>query len=99
MTALFGAGAALLSTAANASPVTIDDCNAHQSVTDTTANRAAASSVRADTIESNLFRPVTNVNQAGQFGTEPLLVSAGNYGFGSCVLSKDAGQFVAAYEL
>ena len=91
MKALFGVAAALLlSTAATAAPITIDDFEALQSVTDTTADGNAVSSTSAYTIDSNLFTRMLTVNQTEHGTNGPLLASTGNIGFGSFKLSNDS---------
>ncbi|MDO9489972.1 MAG: hypothetical protein Q7J32_16475, partial [Sphingomonadaceae bacterium] len=91
MKALFGVAAALLfSTAATAAPIAIDDFNALQSVTDTTANGVAASSATAYTLDGNLFTRMLSVNQTEHGAADPLLGSTGNIGFGTFKLSNDS---------
>jgi hypothetical protein len=91
MKTLFGAAVTLLlSTAATAAPITIDDFNALQSVTDTTADGAAVSSTTAYMLDGNLFTRILTVNQTEHGTSGPFLASTGNIGFGTFKLSNDS---------
>ena len=91
MKALLGVAAVLLvSTAATAAPIAIDDFDTIQSVTDTTADGIAASSTMAYTLDGNLFTRMLSVNQTEHGTSGPLLASTGNIGFGTFKLSNDS---------
>lgn len=90
MKASFGVAALMFSTAAAAAPVTIDDFETVQTLSDTTADGVAVSSTTAYTIGSNLFSRMLTVDQTEHGTNGPLLASTGNIGFGTFKMSNDS---------
>lgn len=84
------AAAFLVSTAAHAAPITIDDFNTIQLSTDNMADGIAVSSSSAYTVGGNLFTRTVAVNQTSHLGADPRLASTANIGFGTLKLSNDS---------
>lgn len=82
--------AALLAGAAHAAPITVDDFNTLQEVTDGTANGTAVSSSETYTIGGNEFTRTLTVDQTEHNSADPALFSTANVGFGSLKLSNDS---------
>lgn len=91
MKALLGTVAALLvSTAATAEPILIDDFQAIQTVRDNTRDGMRNESTTNYGIGTNLFTRTVSVDQTEHNGPSPLLESTANIGYGSLKLSNDS---------
>ena len=80
--------AALIAGTAHAAPITIDDFNTLQVVTDDTDNGASVSSSENYTIDGNAFTRTITVDQIQHSSADPALSSTANVGFGSLKLSN-----------
>jgi hypothetical protein len=84
------ATAFLMSTAAYAAPITVDDFNTIQLATDLTADGNAVSTVGTYTVDGNFFTRTLSVNQTQHTSADPRLASTANIGFGTLKLSNDS---------
>ena len=84
------ATALLMSSAAYAAPITVDDFNTIQLTTDNMADGVAVSNTAAYTVGGNLFTRTVAVNQTSHTGADPRLASTANIGFGTLKLSNDS---------
>jgi hypothetical protein len=91
MKLLLGSVAALLmTTAAHADPIIIDDFNTAQTVTDRTANSIRNETVTNYIIGSNRFERTLSVDQTVHDSADPDLESKADIGFGALKLSNDS---------
>ncbi|MDO9489973.1 MAG: PEP-CTERM sorting domain-containing protein [Sphingomonadaceae bacterium] len=84
------ATAFLMSSAAYAAPITVDDFNTLQLSTDNMADGVAVSTVGTYTVGGNLFTRTLTVDQTQHTGADPRLSSTANIGFGTLKLSNDS---------
>ena len=84
------ATALLMSSAAYAAPITVDDFNTIQLTTDNMADGVAVSTTGTYTVDGNLFTRTLTVDQTQHTGADPRLASTANIGFGTLKLSNDS---------
>ncbi len=82
------ATALLMSSAAYAAPITVDDFNTIQLTTDNMADGVAVSTTGTYTVDGNLFTRTLTVDQTQHTGADPRLASTANIGFGTLKLSN-----------